>query len=102
MRVTHDDGPYHTFSDVQLRTIFGYVPIEPAMDNQITAFRSKKISEKSDAVSGHKHAQVERCFMFSWWVLFLYRFHDCNMSNFNVYVDENGKHNYDTTSFHLT
>ena len=65
------------------------------MDNQIKAYGSKKSSEKSDVVGGHRHVQVERCFMFSWWALMLYRVHECDMSNFDFYVDKNGKHDYD-------
>ena len=65
------------------------------MCNQIKAFGSKESSEKSDGVGERRHVQVERSFMFSWWVLILYRVHECDMSNFNFHVDKNGKHDCD-------
>ena len=65
MRVIHDDGPYSNFSDVESHTIFGYIPIEPVIDNHIKAFGSNKISEKSDTVDGCRHVQVEICFTLS-------------------------------------
>ena len=95
MRVNYDDEPHRNFSDVELQSMHGHVPIEPAMDNQIKAHGSKKSAEKRDVVSGCRHVQVERCFMFSWWALMLYRVHECDMSNFNFYVDQNSMRDYD-------
>ena len=92
LRMSHDDGPHRNFSNVELRKIFGEIPVSPSMDNQMQAFCSKKTSEKNDVVGGHRHKQVDRCYVFSWWSLILYRVHECDMSNFNFYVDSNGKH----------
>ena len=64
MRVTHNDGLHRNFSEVELHNIFGYVPIEQAMDNQIKAFGSNKSSEKIDVMGRHRHAQAERYFFF--------------------------------------
>ena len=38
---------------------------------------------------------------FHWCMFILYRVHECDMSDFNFYVDENGKHNYDEITFPL-
>ena len=100
--MSHDDGPYRNFSKLELRNIFGYVPIEPAMDNQIKAFGSKKASEKNDVVGGHRHKQVDRCYVFSWWCLILHRMHGCDVSNFNFYVDHNGDYHCDAKLKFLT
>ena len=99
VRVNHDDGPCRNFSDIESRSIFGCMPIEPAMDDQIKAHGSKKNSEKRDVVGGCRHVQVERCFMFSWWALTLCRVHEYNVSNFDFYVDKNVKHDHDVKLF---
>ena len=72
------------------------------MDDQIKAFGYKKISEKSDVGGAHMHVQVERFVIFYWQVLILYRFHECDMIDFNFHVDENSKHDYDSITYNLT
>ena len=91
IRVSYDDGPYRNFGTKELTVIFGYVPIEPSMDIQIKAFGSKKAAENSDVVGGYRHTQVERCFIFSWWTLALYRVHTEGENTFNFHVDVDGE-----------
>ena len=70
------------------------MPIEPAMDSKISAFGSKKASENSDVVGSYCHMQVNRCAIFAWWMLVFYRYHECGMSNFNFYLNKDGKFIY--------
>ena len=55
IRTSQDDGAHRNFRKLELRNMFGYVPIEPTMDNQIKTFGSKKAPEKNDVVVGYRH-----------------------------------------------
>ena len=61
------------------------------MDIQIKAFDSKKASENSDVVGGYRHMQVDRCFIFSWWMLTLHRVNEEGENDFNFHVEEDGE-----------
>ena len=82
--------------------MFGYVPYEPAMDNQIKAHGTKKNSENSDVVGGHRHKQFDRCFIFSWSLLLLCCIHEINNGTFNFYENKDSKCIWDANKIVLT
>ena len=90
--MSHDDGLCCNFGTKELTDIFGHVPIEPSMGIKIKAFGSKKASENSNVVGGYRHILVERCFVFSWWTLILYRVHTEGENTFNFHVDVDGEY----------
>ena len=98
LRMSHDDGLYWNFSPMELNEIFGYVLYEPSMDNQIKAHGTKKNSENSDIVGTYRHKQIDRCFIFSWLLLILYRIHEIENKNFNFYNNKDGKYICDVNS----
>lgn len=78
------------------------MPYEPAFDNQIKAHGTKKNSENSDVVGGYCHKQVDRCFVFSWSLLLLHRFHECDSRTFDFYLNKDGKCTCDAIKLVLT